>query len=101
MINLKLFCILFLFFVNKDLNLFTLVKASHPLHLTEEVRTRSADNYSINRVEFKLSLARSNFFYQSSRLWSALPDHVKSANNKSTFKNRCKSWVKANIMIKP
>ena len=79
----------------------TKLPAYHYQRLFVNNRTRSADTYSINRVEFKLSLARTNFFYQSSRLWSALPDHVKSANNKSTFKNRCKSWVKANIMIKP
>ena len=54
-----------------------------------------------NRIEFKKSIARANFFYQSSRLWSALPDNVKAAYNKSTFKKQCKSWVQCNILIKP
>ena len=54
-----------------------------------------------NRIEFKKSIARANFFYQSSRLWSALPDTVKAASNKSTFKKQCKSWVQYNILVKP
>ena len=53
------------------------------------------------RVEFKLSLARSHFFYQSSRLWAALPEHIKLSNNKHTFKKHCKTWIKNNIMQKP
>ena len=72
----------------------TKLPAYHYQRLFSNNKSRSADNHSVNRVEFKLSLARTHFFYQSSRLWSALPDHVKSANNKSTFKKRCRSWVK-------
>ena len=62
---------------------------------------RPANDYSVNRIEFKLSLARTNFFYQSSRLWSALPERIKSARNKSVFKRMSKSWVKSNILVKP
>ena len=54
-----------------------------------------------NRIEFDKSLARSHFFYQSSRLWGALPDDVKSANTKQTFKKKCRKWIKSNIMEKP
>ena len=64
--------------------------------------TRSAlGDSSGNRVEFRLSLARSNFFYQSSRLWAALPEPIKSSNSKQTFKKLCKTWIKNNIMEKP
>ena len=66
-----------------------------------ELRTRSANDYSVNRIEFKLSIARTNFFYQSSRLWSALPEDIKAARNKSIFKKLSKSWVKSNILVKP
>ena len=52
-------------------------------------RTRSVNDYQVNRIEFGLSLARSNFFYQSSRLWSATPDHIKAAHNKNTILYIC------------
>ena len=63
--------------------------------------TRTQDTHRINRVEFKLSLCRTNFFYQSSRLWSSLPIHIRSAKNQYTFKKKCKAWVKAMILVKP
>ena len=34
--------------------------------------TRSNDEYRINRVDFNLSLCRTSFVIQSSRLWSSL-----------------------------
>ena len=55
----------------------------------------------VNRIEFDRSLARANFFYQSSRLWTALPDQVKSSENKHSFKKKCKTWIKNNILVKP
>ena len=63
--------------------------------------TRSTNDYSPNRIDFNLSLARSSFFYQSSRLWAAIPDQIKSSRNKSIFKNKCKTWVKTNVFVKP
>ena len=63
--------------------------------------TRSNDEYRINRVDFNLSLGRTSFFYQSSRLWSSLPPDIKASRSKPLFRKRCKSWVKKNIMIKP
>ena len=63
--------------------------------------TRSVNDFTVNRVEFGLSLARSHFFYQASRLWTALPEQIKMSRNKATFKKRCKTWVQANIMMKP
>ena len=63
--------------------------------------TRTQDTHSVNRVDFKLSLCRTHFFYQSSRLWSSLPIDVRSSRNKSIFKKKCKAWVKAMIMPKP
>ena len=53
------------------------------------------------RVEMKLSLGRSSFFYQGSRIWAALPGYLKSATNANYFKKTCKKWIKANIKIKP
>ena len=65
------------------------------------IGTRSNDEYRINRVNFNLSLCRTNFFYQSSRLWSSLPLNIKAMRSKHSFKKMCKSWVKKKIMIKP
>ena len=64
-------------------------------------RTRNVNDFSVNRIEYKLSQARTNFFYQSSRLWSAIPEYIKSSRNKFIFKKKCKAWVKMNIMVRP
>ena len=90
---------------------YTIYQTKNPVYHHNRLFGRNAANnqpdartviseYRVNRIEFKLSLSRSSFFYQSSRLWSALPDTVKSAANKSIFKKQCKAWVKANIVIK-
>ena len=68
---------------------------------TSDSRTRSVNEYSVNRIEYKLSLARTNLFYQWSWLWSAIPDQIKAARNKFSFKKKCKVWVKSNIMVRP
>lgn len=62
------------------------------------VNTRSSYE---RRVEFKLSLARTSFFYQSSRIWSELPTTIKTAKTLETFKRAMKTWVRARISIKP
>ena len=67
---------------------------------TNQPDTRSA-RQGINRIEFRLSLARASFFYQASRLWSALPDEIRNIENKAMFKKKSKAWVKTNIVIKP
>ena len=53
------------------------------------------------RVEFKLSLARGSFFYQGSKLWSAIPQEMKSEQSLQSFKNKSKQWVRANVKIRP
>ena len=63
--------------------------------------TRAFTQANARRIDFRLSLARSSFFYQSSRLWSALPDATELEKNKASFKKKCKAWVKAMIAIKP
>ena len=62
---------------------------------------RTISDLNPNRINFRLSMARSSFFYQSSRLWTALPVSIKSSNSKATFKKNCIAWVKGNIQIKP
>ena len=74
---------------------------SRPHNNDEQQGTRSVDDYSANRIDFKLSLARSNFFYQSSRLWAAIPDSIKMIRKKNIFKKKCKSWVMSNVLVKP
>ena len=70
-------------------------------HSGTTLETRSTNNFTINRINFKLSLGRTNFFYQASRLWAALPDLIKSSRNKSIFKKKTKNWVKLNVLVKP
>ena len=71
-----------------------------PHHGTGQMENRSVTNLN-SRVEFSSALGRSSFFYQSSRIWCALPMSIKTAGNVQTFKTRCKNWVMANIKIKP
>ena len=70
-------------------------------HSDNTLKTRTNNDFSINRIHFKLSLGRSNFFYQASRLWASLPDHIKSSRNKFIFKKKSKNWVKHNVSVKP
>ena len=53
------------------------------------------------RVEFSKTAGRGSFFYQGSRLWSALPLGIKMSSNPGTFKNLSKNWIKSNINVKP
>ena len=66
----------------------------------QDLNTRSIANQE-SRIEFKLSLSRSSFFYQSSRVWSAIPGTIKTARNLETFKRAMKQWIKNNISVKP
>ena len=66
----------------------------------ENMEVRSVTNLN-SRVNFSGALGRSSYFYQSSRIWCALPMSIKTAGNVQTFKTRCKNWVKMNIKIKP
>lgn len=52
-------------------------------------------------VEFDLSISRGSFFYQSSRLWAALPPGIRNASKKNVFKKMCRRWIIQNIPIKP
>ena len=71
-------------------------------HLTDDQpNTRASSQANSARINFKLSLARSGFFYQSSRLWTALPDVIKLEKSKTNFKKKCKAWIKTAIAIKP
>ena len=43
---------------------------------------RSRTEGGIKRIDYDLSLARSSFFYQASRIWSLLPNNIKVLNKK-------------------
>ena len=53
------------------------------------------------RVDFNLSLARTSFFFQASRLWNLLPPSLKLLPTHETFKKRMRFWVKNMIAVKP
>ena len=55
----------------------------------------------INRVEFRLNVGRSSYFYQASRLWIALPMKVKECSSLGGFKSLLKKWIIETIPIKP
>ena len=72
----------------------------HDTGQIENMEVRSVTNLN-SRVDFSGALGQSSYFYQSSRIWCTLPMSMKTADTVQTFKNRCKSWVKMNITIKP
>ena len=61
---------------------------------------RSSD-FPQSRINFNLSLSRGSFFYQGSRLWTALPGNIKMLTKLESFKKKCKQWIKNNVKIKP
>ena len=72
----------------------------HDTGQIENMEVRSVTNLN-SRVDFSGALGRSSYFYQSSRIWCALPMSIKTADTAQTFKTRCKSWIMMNITIKP
>ena len=62
-----------------------------------DARTRSNQ---LRRVEFRLNLGRSSYFYQASRLWAVIPEEIKQSPSLGTFKVKIKSWIKENIPLK-
>ena len=67
---------------------------------TENIETRSISS-QVSRVDFDSSLARGSFFFQSSRMWNALPTSVKRLTNIETFKKQSRAWVKENVSVRP
>ena len=65
---------------------------------SQEYDTRSSN---LKRVEFRLNIGRSSFFYQASRLWLCLPPEMIECTSKERFKTQAKLWIKENIPIKP
>ena len=53
------------------------------------------------RIDFRLSLSRSSFFFQASRLWNLLPDLLKTCSSYDVFKNGSKQWTRNNIDVRP
>ena len=66
----------------------------------ENMEMRSVTNLN-TRVEFSGALGRSSFFFQSSKIWNALPMSMKTAGTTQSFKTMCKKWTRENITIRP
>ena len=62
---------------------------------------RRAGTRLTSRVDFNLSLARTSFFFQASRLWNLLPLSLKLEPTYESFKKRTRFWVKNMIAVKP
>ena len=59
---------------------------------------RETHTIAINR---KLNASRSSFLYRGASLFNKLPQKLRECQNEKDFKREVKSWVKANITIKP
>ena len=66
----------------------------------QSVNIRSLD-FNQKNVNFDLTLSRGSFFYQGSKLWTALPRELKMITKPEVFKKKCKEWVRMNIRIRP
>ena len=66
----------------------------------QSVNIRSLD-FNQKNVNFDLTLSRGSFFYQGSKLWTALPRELKMITKPEVFKKKCKEWVRLNIRIRP
>ena len=61
--------------------------------------TRSHDNYSANNIDYKKSISRGQFFYQSSKIWNSLPINIRKLEKIIAFKKALKPWVLANVPL--
>ena len=52
-------------------------------------------------IDSKLSIGKSSFFHQASRIWNIIPEDIKSLEKISSFKKSFKKWIIQNIPIKP
>jgi hypothetical protein len=52
------------------------------------------------RIEYDRALCRGGFFFQSSHLWSSLPESIKNCPTVYSFKSKIKKWVQQNISLK-
>ena len=59
-------------------------------------RSKSQD---IAQIYYKLSISRESFLYQASRLYSRLPDEIRTLENQEEFKKKSKAWASSNIPI--
>ena len=66
----------------------------------DNMERRSVTNLN-TRVDFSSALGRSSFFFQSSKIWNALPMSIKTASTTQSFKTMCKKWTRENITIRP
>ena len=64
---------------------------------TTTLGTSRSQTNQIIRIDQKLSLARSSFFYRASKLWNNLPLNLRKQVNLSAFKNGAKNWIRTNI----
>ena len=62
--------------------------------------TKTRSNFT-RRVEFRLNLGRSSFFYQANRIWMALPANMRECTSTNQFKTMIKKWISEKIPIKP
>ena len=56
------------------------------------------------QIDFKLSLAKTSFFHQATRIWNLIPPEMKllrSEKQFKKFKKQFKQWVCLNISIRP
>ena len=70
-------------------------------HFNRLFRKNENGSIEYKNVHFNLTLGKSNFFYQSSKIWSSLPVELKEASSIYTFKRKCRVWTKSNISIRP
>ena len=61
---------------------------------------RSVDNGYIS-INYDLSLSRGSFYYRASKIFNALPGHIKQKETTLSFKKHLRRWIKENISIVP
>ena len=67
----------------------------------EEYRPSRTRTDGMKRIDFRLDICRNSFFYQASKLWTALPANMKSDTSITSFKRKVLIWIEANIPVKP
>ena len=66
-------------------------------HIVGEEQEIHVSNNSATIVDYKKSISRGTFFYQSSKWWNSLPVNIRNLEKDKPFKKAVKLWVSQHV----
>ena len=80
-----------------------MIASGKPKQLCNKIMQRNTREGNMLRIQGtpRLAISGSNLLEKGVKLWNLLPNELKETQSTPAFKRASKSWVKANIPIKP